>query len=288
MKEPSTSTISKGAESFDRVGCNPFFAARAGKLAVLLAAALIACFLADFSASAQAFRSQFTQVRATVPVGSTNSTILGGSYYTNNTVILVNGATNANFDISGLPAGAGVVFMDGYGNLLPSTTQSTNLQIVLSTTNIPEGSYIFTLNLGGLDTNGVPVTNQFPFVLQAAHIWLGNGMGATGFGVSNNWTTATNWLGGPPTATDDVVIADFGAQTNGATYGVGTTPDIGIDTSLTVASIRFAQTTYTNLSTTTTNIAVFAGLFSPTNVYLCPALIRSITRFALALARRSR
>ena len=230
---------------------------------MFVATVLAVCFLANFTANAQAFRSQFTQIRATVPVGSTNITVLGGSYYTNNTVILVNGAASANFDVSGLPAGASAVLTDGYGNPLTSTTQSTNLEITLNTTNIPEGIYNFTLNIGGLDTNGLPVTNQFPFVLQAAHIWLGNGLGATGFGVSNNWSTATNWLGGPPAATDDVVIGDYGAQTNGATYGIGTTPNIGIDASVTVASIRFAQNTYTNLATTTN---IVAGV--STNVYL--------------------
>lgn len=209
-------------------------------------AVLSLCILAGLSASAQpAFRSQFTQVRATVPVNSTNLTVLGGP---TNTVILVNGAASANFSVSGLPAGAAAVLLDGYGNPLTSTTQSTNLEINLFTTNVAEGVYNFTLNIGGLDTNSLPVTNQFPFVLQVAHIWLGNGIG--GFGVSNNWSTATNWLGGVPAATDDVVIGDYGAQTNSATYGIGSTPDIGIDSSMAVASLRFAQDTYTNLVTT--------------------------------------
>ena len=181
-----------------------------------------------------------------MPVNSTNTTILGGAYYTNNTVFLVNGASSASFDVSGLPAGASAAFTDGYGNPCPSTTQSTNLQIVLSTTNVPEGVYNFTLNIGGLDTNGLPVTNQFPFVLQAAHIWLGNGPGALGFGYSNNWANASNWLGGLPAATDDVVIADNGAQTNVAVYTISATPNIGVDTSMTVASLRFAQDTFTN------------------------------------------
>jgi len=229
--------------------------------AVFLLTLLCTCFLVDFTAHGQAFRSQFTQIRATVPVNSTNVTILGGSYYTNNTVILVNGATNANFDITGLPAGAAAVLTDGFGNPMTSTTKSTNLWITLYTTNLSQGIYNFTLNIGGLDTNGLAVTNQFPFVLQAAHLWLGNGAGALGFGYSNNWSTASNWLGGLPAATNDVVIGDFGAQTNSATYGVGTTPDIGIDVNTTVASIRFAQNTYTNL-TLTTNITG-----SVTNVY---------------------
>ena len=175
MKEPSTSTIGKRPKSSAGSAAGAFAAARC-KPAVFLAAALIACFLAEFTVGAQAFRSQFTQVRATVPVGSTNTTILGGSYYTNNTVILVNGVTNANFDVTGLPAGAAATFMDGFGNPLPFATQSTNLQIVLNTTNIPEGIYNFTLNIGGLDTNGLPVTNQFPlFCKRRTSGWAGTG-----------------------------------------------------------------------------------------------------------------
>ena len=213
------------------------------KTVLFLATVLSICCFADFSASAQAFRSQFTRIRATVPVGSTNSTVLAGP---TNTVILVSGATNANFDVSGLPAGAEAVLTDGNGNALPSTTQSTNLWITLNTTNIPQGVYNFTLNVGGFDTNGLPVTNQFPFVLQSAHIWKGGGSAEAGFGVSNNWANAGSWLGGVPGVTDDVVFADSGAQTNGNTYGIASANNIGIDTSVTVASIRFAQNTFTN------------------------------------------
>ena len=60
-----------------------------------------------------------------------------------------------------------------------------------------------------------------------------------------------------------MVIADYGAQTNGNTYGFGTTPDIGIDTSMTVASLLFAQTTYTNLSTTTNIVGSVTNVFLP-------------------------
>src|SRR5580704_15893868 len=167
MKPPTTTNPGKKPQSV---------AATIAFWAVIVAL----CALLDFKASAQAFRSQFTQIEATVPVNSTNMTVLGGP---TNTVVLVNGAASANFSVSGLPAGAAAVFQDAYGNPCPSTTQSTNLSIVLYTTNVPEGIYNFTLNIGGLDTNSLPVTNQFPFLLQVAHIWLGNGLGASGFGL---------------------------------------------------------------------------------------------------------
>src|SRR5690348_13424034 len=101
--------------------------AEKGRAALFWSLVLTLCVLGNLSVWAQSFRSQFTQVRATVPVGFTNVTVLGGP---TNTVILTDGATNANFDVSGLPAGAAAVFVDAYGNSLPSTTQSTNLQII--------------------------------------------------------------------------------------------------------------------------------------------------------------
>src|SRR5690242_17655874 len=132
---------------------------------------LAAGLLAVSSAQAQGIRFQFQQIRVTVPVNSTNTSQIVDNPNTTTTVVLVNGATNAIFDVSGLPAGASAVLTDVNGNPLPSTDQSTNLMITLNTTNIPEGTYLFSLNAGGTDTNGLPVTNSFPFVLQSAHIW---------------------------------------------------------------------------------------------------------------------
>jgi len=246
----------------------------AKKLMAVWLAILSICTLIDFTAQAQlppAYRSQFTQVRATVPVGGTNTTILAGP---TNTIILVNGASNAFFNVTGLPAGTSTVFTDTNGNALPYTTQSTNLWITLYTTNIPEGIYNFTLNVGGYDTNNLPVTNQFPFVLQSAHIWAGGGFGVTNFGISNNWANAASWLGGVPAATDDVVFADSGAQTNALTYGVGSTPNIGIDTSVTVASIRFAQNTFTNFNPTNALLSSTNSLYH--SIRIAPGATLSI------------
>jgi autotransporter-associated beta strand protein len=201
--------------------------------------------LAISSAHAQGIRSQFAQIRATVSVNSTNVSILGNNPVGNNTVLLVGGVTNANFDISGLPAGASATLTDTNGNTLTSIDQSTNVIITLNTTNIPEGIYVFNLNANGLDTNGVPVTNTFPFVLQSAHIWKGGGLGAAGFGVSNNWANAASWQNGAlPTTTSDVVFGDSGAQTNAAVT------NIGVDVNTTIASMRFAQASFTNSTVT--------------------------------------
>jgi autotransporter-associated beta strand protein len=213
------------------------------KLAIFCLLAALVGVVSALPASAQGIRFQFNQLRATVSVGSTNNPTLGANPNTNNTVVLVNGCTNASFDLSGLPAGVFAALVDASGNALPSTTRSTNLIVQLYVTNLAAGVYNFSLNAGGLDTNGLPVTNKFPFVLQSAHIWKGGGLG-----VSNNWANATSWQGtaGVPTASSDVVFSDSGAQTNNTFAGGVWFTNVGIDANVTVASIRFAQTAYTN------------------------------------------
>jgi autotransporter-associated beta strand protein len=200
---------------------------------------ILLCFLLNgFSANAQSFiRINLTQVRVTVPVGSTNSTVI------TNAVNLSGGATNANFDVSGLPSGAGAVLTDTNLNPLLSTEQDTNLLLTLNTTNIPEGIYTFRLNTGGFDTNGLPVTNSIIFVLQAAHIWNGS------LNVSNGWSDAGSWLGGVPSSTSDVVFGDQGAQTNTVNGTPFTNSFVDVDT--TIASLRFSQTGLTNNSLAT-------------------------------------
>ena len=231
-----------------------------GRLVVASILIALAGILAAPSARAQALtaiRFQFNQLRATVPVNSTNVTLLGISPNTNNSVVFVNyvapdlsftnHVTNAVFSVSGLPTNASAVFVDGNGNPLPFATSSTNLFIQLYTTNITEGTYYtFTLNANGLDDANNVVTNSFPFVLQSAHIWKGSGYGTASFLISNNWSNPTNWAGGVPSASSEVVFTDYGAQTNIESHsGLGFT-NVGIDTSVTVASLRFAQSCSTN------------------------------------------
>ena len=201
----------------------------------LLTMALLFIFMAASSANAQSTQASFirfvlTQERVTVPVNSVNSIVI-----TNN-VNLSGGCTNANFDVSGLPPGATAVLTDTNGNALVSTAMDTNLWLTINTANIAEGIYVFRLNAGGFDTNGLPVTNSIPFVLQAAHIWNGS------LNASNGWSDASSWLGGVPSVADDVVFADQGAQTNnffGITGQSFTNSFVTVNT--TIASLRFAQ-----------------------------------------------
>ncbi len=198
---------------------------------VLLFLVLAAC-----SANAQSFiRFTMSQVRITVPVNSINSTTI------TNAVNLSGGATNANFDVSGLPDGAGYVLTDTNGNALTSTTMDTNLWLTVNTTNIPEGIYNFRLNAGGFDTNGLPVTNSMIFVLQSAHLWNGS------LDASNGWSSASSWSGGVPGAADDVIFTDTGAQTNNFsdTSRIPLTNSV-VDVNTTIGSLRFAQTGVTN------------------------------------------
>ncbi len=223
-------------------------------LAVAFWPAMILILLQTISpaqAQSSGIRFQIPQVRITVPVGSTNTTVITGYPSTNNSVILVDGATNAIFDVAGLPAGAGVVLTDTNGNPLTSITGSEAVWVNVYTTNIAEGLYTFTLDAEGTDTNGLPVTNSMPFVIQSAYIWKGGGLGTAGFGVSNNWATASSWQGGvAPGAADDVVFSDSGSQTN-ATYASGIPfTNILITSSLAVGSIRFNQNIYTDSGST--------------------------------------
>ncbi|HTB82258.1 MAG TPA: autotransporter-associated beta strand repeat-containing protein [Candidatus Sulfotelmatobacter sp.] len=231
------------------------------------------------SSSAQqtpGIRFEFPQVRFTVPVNSTNLTffaqpttnIVNNNPATNNTIVTVYGATNANLalDLSGIPAGyAGIYLSDPNMNPVSGyVSGSSNICLVLNTTNLPEGVYTFWLNASGLDTNGLPTTNSMPFVLQAAHIWVG-GISTVnsltdnnGLGVTNSWGTLTNFLGGSPNANDDVVFSDAGSQTN-ATFATGVAfTNIYVTATTTIGSMRFAQNAYTNYNSVT-------NAFSATN-----------------------
>src|SRR5215469_9402664 len=99
--------------------------------------------------SAAAVRFTFVQDRITVPLNSSNVTSI------TNVLQLVNAASNANFTVTGLPAGATAVLTDTNGNAELSTDSSTNLVLTLDTTNVAEGVYNFNLNVAGIDTNGL-------------------------------------------------------------------------------------------------------------------------------------
>lgn len=166
------------------------------------------------------FRTQRTRV--TVPLNSTNSTVI-----TNLVHVTGLGGVPVDFSVTGLPDGAGVTLTDTNGTPLLSTLDDTNLCVTLNTTNIAEGVYTFSLNGTGGATNSVAL------VLQAAHVW--NGQIAS----AGPWSQATNWLTGVPAASSDVVFMDSGTQTNNFTNSI-------VDSDVTIASLRFAQTGVTN------------------------------------------
>src|SRR6185437_5619428 len=167
---------------------------------------LLAMMIVPSAMAQSAFiRFNLAQNRITVPVNNPADSVS----ITNISINLGNGAANANLDVSGLPAGATYILTDtNGGTALTSVTSDTNITLTVNTANLAEGLYQFHLNAGGLDTNGLPVTNSFPFILQAAHIWAGTLNG------SNSWSDAASWSNGLPGATSDVVFGDAGAQTN--------------------------------------------------------------------------
>jgi len=206
----------------------------------LLAFAFLLAMLIVPPAMAQSFiRFTLTQGRITVPANNAADSVT----ITNIAINLGNGATNANFDVSGLPAGAGYSLTYTDGTPAISITTDTNIVLTVNTTNLAEGLYPFNLNAGGLDTNGLPATNSFPFILQAAHIWNGT------LNVSNAWSDAGSWSNGLPSATSDVVFADAGAQTNGFTdpsqSGIPFTNSF-VTADTVIGSLRFSQTGFTN------------------------------------------
>ncbi|HEY3761665.1 MAG TPA: autotransporter-associated beta strand repeat-containing protein [Verrucomicrobiae bacterium] len=188
--------------------------------------------------STAAVRFTFVQDRFTVPLNSSNVTSV------TNVLQLVNAASNANFTVTGLPAGATAVLTDTNGNAELSTAESTNLVLTLDTTNVAEGVYNFNVNVSGIDTNGASYSMTVPYVLQVAYEWNGT------LNNTLNWSSAASWLGGSiPTNVDDVVFTDTGAQTNNfssiPTNGIPFTNSI-VDNNFTIASLRFAQTGVTN------------------------------------------
>ena len=214
----------------------------------LLVSAIVLLSLCLFAPSAGAQTVQFrsTPVRITVPLNSTDATIISNFVNLSDSVV-----DPVNLDVTGLPAGTGYTLTDTNGNPLLSTTIDTNLILTVFTTNISEGLYTFTLNGSGGATNSVP------FILQAAHVWNGT------LNASNNWNDASAWLGGVPTSTSDVVFGNRGAQTN-LFNGLSFT-NVGISNNVTIASLRFSQTIFTNDVDTN---AVYHTIFLGSNASL--------------------
>ncbi len=182
------------------------------------AAGLLLLGLAAPLASGQTVNFRAPRVRVTVPLNSTNTTVI-----TNWVDVADLGGVPVNFEVTGLPGGAGYALTDTNGAPLLATLEDTNLCLTLYTTNLAEGEYTFSLNGTGGATNSVVL------VLQAAHVWNG------ALAVAGPWSAAGNWLEGVPGPSSDVVFGDFGSQTNNFTNSI-------VDTDTTIASLRFAQT----------------------------------------------
>src|SRR5689334_14009516 len=121
---------------------------------------MIALVLLLFATSswAQTIRFRAPQYRVTVPINSTNTTVV-----TNGVNLL--GVTNATFNISGLPTGAGAYLTDTNSVVVTSVDGDTNLWLVVNTTNIAQGIYTYSLNASGFDTNGAPIATNISLLL---------------------------------------------------------------------------------------------------------------------------
>ena len=187
------------------------------------------------TARAQFIHFRAGQDRVTVPLNSTVTTVV-----TNQVKLTGVNSSGATLSILGLPAGAGATI-----DVNPATSNNTPINITINTANISQGEYTFYLSGTGLDTNSLPLSNVWTYVLQAGHIW--NGTTNAGVDGASSWTDGSKWLGGVPGAGDDVFITDLGGQTNNTftVPSVSTNPLVSITLSgdTTIGSLRFGPTT---------------------------------------------
>ena len=229
-------------------------------LGILICLAMVPRAQAQVMAINNQITNNVERIRVTVPLNYSGVVELTNliRIYTNNMTVGGDGFYHIDpvaVTVTNLPAGATFSVSDLFGNprtIIDGDTNNirTNLVINLTLNNVAQGIYTFYLVLtNSTGTNTLPA-NKLPFVLQVAHIWNGSGSMEASFNVSNNWANASSWLGGVPGANDDVVFGDVGAQTNTTfTTGISFT-NASIDSSVTIASLRFAQSVYYNANTT--------------------------------------
>jgi HAMP domain-containing protein len=117
------------------------------------------------SSVAQTVSFSGRQVRVTVPLNSTDTTVITNLVTVGD--LDTNSPTPVNFDVFRVAAGAGATLTDPNSNALTSTLERPISVLTLSTTNIAQGQYTFSLNASG------GATNNILFVLQAGHVWNG-------------------------------------------------------------------------------------------------------------------
>jgi len=168
---------------------------------------------------AQTVHFRALQVRVTVPVGSSGSTVLS------NYAVLTDVTGPVNVTVSGLPDGASATVSPS------SLTESGPVMLTLNWNNVAEGEYPFLLEGSGGATNHLVLT------LQVAYIWNGQD------GVASQWSSPSSWLGGavPPEGAD-IVFTDLGGQTAAFT-------NVLVDQDVRAGSIRFATTNATRYYT---------------------------------------
>jgi hypothetical protein len=236
---------------------------------VLAGLTFVAGLLPALPASAQNTITAY-QLRTEVPSGFTGTVCLA----TNALRIPTNGAsvfdsTGTNWvipdvyvSITGAPAFVTATPVDASSNLVydipvvlntNSAAKNTNLMVLLNFTSpAVSGTYTMSFNaMGGITNNFLLLT------LEVGKIW--NGMNNAALNGAGNWSDGTQWLGGVPGPSDNVIFTDVGTQTNNL-YITATSTNLLtnsiIDTNLTIASLRFAQTNgvaSTSVTLTSTN-----------------------------------
>lgn len=210
--------------------------------------------------------------RVEVPTGFS-----GTMFFTNYPLrIPTNGATgvdgsglnwaiaDVNVSISGAPSGCTASLFNSDQITPVGTIPVTN---VTTTSSSKTTNFVVGLTFDGTQTGGVTpliITatgaglpdDSFPLMLEVAKTWNGSPMASVNG--AGSWSDITKWKGGGiPGQTDDVVFTEASGQTNEFLTSSTSTNRLTnsiVDTTTTIASLRFAQITSASLSGSGGNI----------------------------------
>ena len=208
------------------------------------------------------------QIRFEIPAGVATNLFLTN----NNLRIPTNGATgvdgsgtnwiipDVNVSISGAPAGCTAALLAS-----DLTTPVSDIPVAMNTGNTSKNTnLVVNLNFDGSQTSGTAtiainatgagLPDDVDYITaEVAKLWNGNA--TTGPG--NNWSDGSQWVtAGAPQAGDNVVFRDVGAQ-NAILSGGNVLTNSVVDTTTTISSLRFAQTSGT---TNTHNLYLNPGV----------------------------